>query len=82
MNTVAHCDGSKPRAKHRSWGGEISREPMFARSVTLDPNCTLDVWSRLATNTSFVEFHELPVRLHQSVISALLVKIRPRARYK
>lgn len=80
MNTVAQCDQSKTRAKHRSWDAEISREPLFRGVVTLDPERTDEAWQRLSVNTAFVEFQEMPMRLHRSLVQALARSLHKRER--
>jgi len=71
MTALANCDNSRVHAKHRSWEAHASNAPMFRNQVTIDPSDVEDAWERLSVNTSFVEFQELPVRLHRSLVSAL-----------
>jgi hypothetical protein len=71
MTALVNCDGSKLRAKHRCWGARASTAPMFDRQVTIDPCDVEDAWQHLSLNSSFVEFQELPVRLHRSLVKAL-----------
>jgi len=71
MTALVKYDDSKIRAKHRSWDMRVSNAPMFEQQVTLDPCDTEDAWEQLSVNTSFIEFQELPVRLHRSLVKAL-----------
>lgn len=49
---------------------------MFRGMVTLDPELAVQNWQQLSVNTAFVEFQEIPVRLHRSLIRALKAKVR------
>lgn len=71
MTALANRDNSKLRAKHRSWDLRASSTQMFNRQVTIDPCDVEDAWAQLAVNTSFIEFQEMPVRLHRSLVTAL-----------
>lgn len=71
MTTLVNCDDSKLRAKHRSWDTHVSRQPMFRHQVTIDQCDVEDAWVHLSVNTSFIEFQELPVRLHRSLVKAI-----------
>ncbi|MDR0810178.1 MAG: hypothetical protein LBE86_13810 [Gemmobacter sp.] len=71
MTTLVNCDDSRLRAKHRSWDTDVSGKPMFRHQVTIDPYDVEDAWVHLSVNTAFVEFRELPVRLHRSLIKAI-----------
>ena len=71
MSGLVKCGDDKIRTKHHSWAESIDNEPMFANIITLDPNLAVDVWHRLSINTTGIEFREIPVRLHRSLILAL-----------
>lgn len=71
MSALAKCDDSKVRAKHRSWDSHVSYEPMFRNCVTIDIRDVDDVWAHLSVNSAAVEFQEIPVRLHRSLVNAL-----------
>lgn len=71
MTALVNCENSKLRAKHRSWDTHVSSKPMFRNQVTIDQCDVEDAWVHLSVNTATVEFQELPVRLHQSLVKAI-----------
>ncbi|NCM96092.1 MAG: hypothetical protein GW948_01905 [Rhodobacterales bacterium] len=71
MTALANRDNAKLRAKHRSFDMRASSSPMFNRQVTIDPCDVEDAWEQLSVNTAVIEFQELPVRLHRSLVKAI-----------
>ncbi len=75
MTAVLKRDSAKVRAVHRSWATEVGNERMFRNVVTLDPDDTVDVWIGLSAYTPAIEFRELPMRLHRSLLKAIALKV-------
>jgi hypothetical protein len=71
MSTMVKRDDGKVRATHRTWRRTVSNKPMFTSVLTLDPLLTADAWVKLSIDTPAIEFQELPVRLHNSLVEAV-----------
>lgn len=76
MTALVNCDDSKLRAKHRSWDTHVSSKPMFRNQITIDQCDVEDAWVHLSVDTAAVEFQELPVRLHRSLVNAIRRSLR------
>ncbi|SMC60294.1 hypothetical protein [Primorskyibacter flagellatus] len=59
------------RVPHTSDDRGFSSQRFFAHCVTLDPELAENNWERLSVYTPAVEFQELPIRLHRSLVKAL-----------
>lgn len=66
---------NRVRSTNRHWPESMDSEPLFAGSVTLDPNIAPSAWSRLSVSTWELELSEYPRLFHQALIEALRKKI-------
>ncbi len=73
MTDLATCTHNKPdTGKSIHARIPIDRHEVdFNRQMTISPRLVGEAWANLSLNTRAIEFHELPILMHKSLLAAL-----------